>query len=218
MSPILIWNQAHSVGLISAAGFFASGASIWTLSLTASISFLVLIAAIPHQGTKMNLANSVTFIRLGAIVSLPQLMPFGPVVLVLLCAGIAALDGLDGWIARATGTTSEFGEYFDKESDALFLLMLGAIAYTMGSLGLWILLPCILRYAFVLLLAMVPPEKANKEKRTWLGRSIAVAMIGSLVLCLLPWPGAHYPAMVTSMLLAYSFCKSISHLYTVAAK
>src|SRR4051812_27656235 len=40
---------------------------------------------------------------------------------------VAALDGVDGWLARRTGMPSAFGARFDMETDAALLLVLSVL-------------------------------------------------------------------------------------------
>ena len=58
-------------------------------------------------------------------------------------------DGADGWLARRTGTASEFGARFDMETDALFMLALSLLVHALGEIGGWVLLSGLLRYLFV---------------------------------------------------------------------
>ena len=47
----------------------------------------------------------------------------------------AALDGVDGWVARRTRTASAFGARFDMETDALLILVLSALVWRVGKAG-----------------------------------------------------------------------------------
>jgi phosphatidylglycerophosphate synthase len=62
----------------------------------------------------------------------------------------ATLDGLDGWLARRSNMTSQFGARFDMETDALLILTLAVLAWQFGKAGVWVVLSGLLRYAFVL--------------------------------------------------------------------
>ncbi|GMA32919.1 hypothetical protein GCM10025875_29110 [Litorihabitans aurantiacus] len=65
-------------------------------------------------------------------------------------AGVAlALDAVDGWVARRTGTASEAGGRLDMESDAALLLVLSALLVPV--VGWFALLVGGMRYAFVLI-------------------------------------------------------------------
>ena len=68
---------------------------------------------------------------------------------VVLAAIALLLDGVDGWVARRTGTGTAFGARFDMETDAFLLLALSVLAWRGGPVGPWILGIGALRYLFV---------------------------------------------------------------------
>jgi phosphatidylglycerophosphate synthase len=55
------------------------------------------------------------------------------------------LDGVDGWVARRTGTVSALGARFDMEVDAFLILVLSV--YVAGIVGPWVLAIGAARYA-----------------------------------------------------------------------
>ena len=58
----------------------------------------------------------------------------------LLSAGWLIADGLDGMVARATGTASAFGRFLDGLVDhGVFLLLYVTLAYSVGTLEGWLL-------------------------------------------------------------------------------
>lgn len=75
-----------------------------------------------------------------------------------------ALDGIDGWLARRTGTASEFGARFDMEIDAFFILVLSALVWQLYKTGPWVLAIGAMRYAFSLLLSSCPALKRRFSK------------------------------------------------------
>lgn len=153
-------------------------------------------------------ANAVTALRvllLGALPSLAAAGGWGPVVL----GGVfLAADGLDGWWARRRGLASEFGAFFDKEADALFLLVLCALSAFEGHLPLWVLGIGLLRYGFVVLLFLVqPPEKT--ESRFSFARYAYGAMVGALLCSFLPYPWLYEPLVALAAgALVLSFARS----------
>jgi phosphatidylglycerophosphate synthase len=87
--------------------------------------------------------------------------------LVGLTAVALLLDGVDGKVARRTGTCSALGARFDMEVDAFLILVLSV--YVAMQLGPWVLLIGAMRYAFVAaariapwLNAPLPPSFARK--------------------------------------------------------
>ncbi|MGW5654965.1 CDP-alcohol phosphatidyltransferase family protein [Streptomyces humi] len=67
--------------------------------------------------------------------------------LVGLTAVALILDGVDGKVARRTGTSTALGARFDMEVDAFLILVLSV--YVSTQLGPWVLLIGAMRYAFV---------------------------------------------------------------------
>ncbi|MFE0514568.1 CDP-alcohol phosphatidyltransferase family protein [Streptomyces sp. NPDC058964] len=87
--------------------------------------------------------------------------------LVALTAVALLLDGVDGKVARRTGTSTALGARFDMEVDAFLILVLSV--YVSTQLGPWVLLIGGMRYAFVAaarvapwLNAPLPPSFARK--------------------------------------------------------
>jgi phosphatidylglycerophosphate synthase len=66
------------------------------------------------------------------------------------------LDGLDGRVARKTGSASAYGARFDMELDAFLLLALSLLLLGAGRGGAWVLLIGALRYLFVAAGAVLP--------------------------------------------------------------
>ncbi|MDQ1743932.1 MAG: hypothetical protein QOE23_2271 [Pseudonocardiales bacterium] len=129
------------------------GAVGWTVGVgCAVIASATLARALKRHGTfRLGPADRVTLARavlIGAVLALvaDSTRPPLPAV-VLLAATALVLDGVDGWVARRTGTTSELGARFDQDVDAFLILVLSI--EVARSLGLWVLLIGLARYAFV---------------------------------------------------------------------
>lgn len=112
------------------------------------------------------------------------------VLLVALVAPALALDAIDGWVARRTGTTSELGARFDMEVDAFLLLVMSV--YVAQSLGVWVLVIGSMRYAFWVVGWAVPWFRRPLPPRYWRKVVTAVAGIALAVAAsgLLAWGGA----------------------------
>ncbi|MFG3296014.1 CDP-alcohol phosphatidyltransferase family protein [Streptomyces sp. NPDC048179] len=74
--------------------------------------------------------------------------------LVGLTAVALILDGVDGKVARRTGTSTALGARFDMEVDAFLILVLSV--YVSTQLGPWVLLIGGMRYAFVAAAKVAP--------------------------------------------------------------
>lgn len=101
-------------------------------------------------------------------------------VIIVLAAVALALDGVDGQVARRTGTTSALGARFDMEVDAALILVLSILVAE--PLGPWVLAIGAMRYAFVAaawalpwLRAALPPRLSRKTVAAVQGIALVVA-------------------------------------------
>ena len=120
-----------------------------TPACLAALAYLVISNALVLRGlqrrgsARFGPANTVTALRstLVAVITGLVVASFtGPIPVPLLVALVApalALDAIDGWVARRTGTVSELGARFDMEVDAFLLLVLSA--YVAENMGFWVL-------------------------------------------------------------------------------
>jgi phosphatidylglycerophosphate synthase len=101
---------------------------------------------------RLGRANLVTLARATIVSAVAALVADAathrlPVTPTLTLAAIAlSLDAVDGWVARATRSTSSVGARFDGEVDALLILVL-SVAVTRTA-GWWVLAIGLWRYAF----------------------------------------------------------------------
>ncbi|HST48950.1 CDP-alcohol phosphatidyltransferase family protein [Jatrophihabitans sp.] len=114
----------------------------------------VLVRAMARRGiARFGPADRVTLTRavltggVAALVADSVTHPVSAPVLVSLAATALVLDCIDGWLARRTGTASEFGARFDLEVDAFLIGVLSC--FVARSLGPEVLLIGLARYAFV---------------------------------------------------------------------
>src|SRR5690349_8473184 len=96
-----------------------------------AVSSLLLSRGLRRRGTaRFGAANAVTAARsaLVGVVTALVVAAFGgggsTPILVTIAAVALALDGVDGYVARRTGSVSELGGRFDMEVDAFLLLVL----------------------------------------------------------------------------------------------
>ncbi|MFF3891152.1 CDP-alcohol phosphatidyltransferase family protein [Streptomyces sp. NPDC001914] len=133
--------------------------------------------------------------------------------LVGLTAVALILDGVDGKVARRTGTSSALGARFDMEVDAFLILVLSV--YVGMSLGPWVLLIGTMRYAFVAAARVLP--WLNGELPPSMARKTVAALQGVILLVagsgLLPY-AAEMAAVLTALaLLVWSFGRDIAWLW-----
>lgn len=164
-------------------------------------------------------ANRVTLIRatlVGGVAALTADALVRPptVALVVGLAVVAlVLDGVDGWVARRTGTESALGARFDMEVDAFLILVL--CVYVSQSVGPWVLAIGAARYAFVAAGFVLTWMRVPLPARYW--RKV-VAVIQGIVLTaatagVLPTPAIDIAVAVAMVLLAESFGRDVVWLW-----
>lgn len=189
------------------------------LALYAGLAGLVMRGApIDLPGPGLGVANRVTLGR--AALALPVLaLSLHPSALgaggrwwvIALSTLVLVLDGVDGRIARRTGTQSGFGARFDMELDAALILALSILVWRTGTVGAWVLLIGLMRYGFVAasrvwpaLGAELPPSQRRRVVCVVQGVVLLVAL-GPII------PGAWAVAATAFGLvaLAYSFAADV---------
>lgn len=158
-------------------------------------------------------ANRITLLRALPIVLLAATVPYPEVavrhgwLLALLSLVALVLDGVDGAVARKTGSSTSFGSRFDMELDAFFILALAALVASMDKAGLWVLSLGLIRYGFVLA-GRIWPRLQRSLPDSFRRKTVCVWQIASLLLCLTPpvtAPLASVTLVLALMLLIYSF-------------
>ena len=116
-------------------------------------------------------------------------------------------DGADGWLARHSGTASEFGARFDMETDALFMLTLSLLVHALGEIGGWVLLSGLMRYLFVGAGSLWPPLGAPLFP-SFRRKSVCVLQMAILIGALAPAMPTQWASALCAValsLLIYSF-------------
>jgi len=138
---------------------------------------------------------------------------------VVIAAVAAALDGVDGWIARRTRTATAFGARFDMETDALLILVLAALVWQSGKAGPWVLASGLMRYAFVAAAGIWPwlQEPLQPSRRR---QMVCVVQVVALIAALLPVLGSTAARAIAAAglaALAWSFLVDILWLWRLRA-
>ena len=171
----------------------------------------------PHLGP----ADKVTLVRAVLTAGVGRLAAVAvktgePIPAAALLAAVALpLDAVDGWVARRTRTASAAGARFDMETDAALVLALAVLLA--GSLGAWVLVAGLLRYAFGLaglavpwLAAPLPPRRSRKVVAAVQGVVLAVAVADLLPRAVV------VPAVVAALVaLVWSFGRDVAWLAAV---
>jgi len=147
--------------------------------LTAS-NALLLGALRRRHSSRLGWANVVTATRsvlvaiIAGLVAASFFAPISVPLLIGLIVPALALDAVDGWVARRTGTITELGARFDMEVDAFLLLLLSV--YVAPILGPWVLAIGLMRYVFVAAGWMLPWLRLQLSPRYW--RKVVTAVQG----------------------------------------
>jgi phosphatidylglycerophosphate synthase len=222
--------RAGVIALIGAAGLTvivnswtgtSSGYAARSLGLFAVMALFVAgFVGAYHPFPRFGLANQVTLFRLvlvaavAAFVGEPRAVRIEWIV-VALTTVVVALDGLDGWLARRSRTTSTFGARFDMETDALLIMVLSLLVWQRGKAGAWVLGCGLMRYAFVAC-GSVLPWMAGPLRSTFRGKSVAIAQLVGLGVALsplVPPPYSDAVAVITLVALAWSFAVDVVWLF-----
>ncbi|MDX3380943.1 CDP-alcohol phosphatidyltransferase family protein [Streptomyces niveiscabiei] len=131
------------------------GTAGWATGLVFALGTWALLSGACHRSgiRTFGPANRVTLGRavlVGGVTALvaDSFESAPPVTLLVGLTAVALiLDGVDGKVARRTGTSTPLGARFDMEVDAFLILVLSV--YVSTQLGPWVLLMGAMRYVFV---------------------------------------------------------------------
>jgi phosphatidylglycerophosphate synthase len=169
-------------------------------------TLLLTVALRRRRAERFGAANVVTATRsmlVGVVTAMVVASFWGEASAALFVSIVAvalALDGVDGYVARRTGSESELGARFDMEVDAFLLLVLSV--YVAPFVGWWVLIIGLLRYGFVAAGWVLPFMRATLPPRYWrkvvtAASGIALAVVASQLLPL----GANVLVVVTALAL-----------------
>jgi phosphatidylglycerophosphate synthase len=173
------------------------------LLFTAGAGLVLLALPGSHRFVRMGAANQVTIVR-GALVALlaallgEHISRAIATVVVVVASAAMLLDGVDGWLARRSGTASAFGARLDMETDALFVAVLALLVWQFGKAGSWVLLSGLMRYLFAAVVAIIP-RLQRPVPSTNRGKTIAVLQMIALIVALAPGCGRPASAWVAAV-------------------
>jgi phosphatidylglycerophosphate synthase len=132
--------------------------------------------------------------------------------LVVVATAALALDGVDGAVARRTGTASAFGARFDMEVDASLVLALGIGAARL--VGPWVLVIGAARYFLLVAALAIPALDRPTPPRVWRKVVAAAQGVALMVVCtrLLPSSISGALAIAAAVALVWSFATQVLEL------
>lgn len=213
LSAPAVGLAAQVAVLVSLAAGGALGAVGWAVGGVYAVVTWALVSWGQHRaaGGGWGPADTVTLARavlVGGVTALvaDSLTGAAPVAVLVALATVALiLDGVDGQVARRTGTASRFGARFDMETDCVLVLALAV--YVASWLGWWVLAVGAFRYAFGVaawampwLRAPLPPRLSRKAVAVLQGVTLLVVSAGVV-------PAAVAPGAIVGVLalLVWSF-------------
>jgi len=166
------WSVYNAFALVIALIVAVVSKQLNILLIVFSISIIVLLFINKKKLLQSNpvfgVANAITLIRFLIIVSSFVLIDFNDTTLLFYALSIAViLDFFDGKAARYFKESSFFGQYFDMEIDAFYVLLMCYFFYMYEGISWWILIPCVLSYLFRLYTFCFPKPNSKEQKKTY---------------------------------------------------
>ena len=166
-------SSARSCSLAVLARTVGLGGAGWLVGLASGLTLNVALARALWRDPSARLgpAGWVTLIRATLAVGVAALTAasferdVAVATLVTLACVALALDFVDGWLARRTGTESALGAKLDGEVDAFLILVLSI--EVAPSAGAWVLAIGLARYAFLAAGWVLPWMRAPLPRRDW---------------------------------------------------
>ncbi|HSU41440.1 MAG TPA: CDP-alcohol phosphatidyltransferase family protein [Polyangiaceae bacterium] len=212
------FSRFHAVLVLAACLASLVARTTWPLVAAGCASFAALILTTRGAHTPSgafgwgNAITSLRFVLSSCVGVVPASVPtwaLGATTLVLF-----ALDGLDGAVAKRRGEASPFGAYFDMETDAYFVLVAGLALFQRGRYGAWILVAGLLRYAYVVALALVPARRGDVPRFAFGRHAFTTLMLGLVLGMVLGEPFGTVAAALGCGLVTASFAWSFYWSYS----
>ncbi len=161
---LLLSVLARTVG-IGGAGWFVGLVSGLALNLALARALWRDPSAGLGWASWVTLTRATLAVGVAALTAASFELPVATATLVTLASIALALDFVDGWLARRTGTQSALGAKLDGEVDAFLILVLSIeVAPTAGG---WVLLIGFARYAFLAAGWALQWLRAPLPRRDW---------------------------------------------------
>jgi phosphatidylglycerophosphate synthase len=214
------WSVCNAVAALLAAIVSISSGTLLPALVTACGSMAVcLIGFGPRSGfAGVGAGNLVTVARLLAVACLLAVVTERGNWIAVGTVAVWVFDGVDGWLARRLGESSEFGAQFDMETDSHVMLLVCLHLSVTRDLGLWILAMGALRYVYVLVRWAALTHEIRERRSSW-GRIVYSLAVFALALgCVAEWSALALPLMAAATLaLCGSFAPDFIALLRPAA-
>ncbi len=199
-------------------------ATVIALLLHSAIATIVLARLDTYPHLHFGMANMITASRAALTAMIGGTVLAGDahhpsVTMSLFITALAALsltlDGMDGYLARRSRLTSDYGARFDMEVDALLIFLLAVAVFFQQKAGVWVLLIGSMRYAFLFAQMSIPRLRGTLPDS---GRRKTICVMQGISLCLALVPFIPHMLQVSLLatalvLLIYSFMIDIRYLW-----
>ena len=180
--PLVRFSRIHAVASLAACAATLVLHATWPFVVAGALGFasLLYVARGAHTPSGAfgwgNALTTLRFVLSSSVGLAPARVPTWALGVTTLV--VFALDGLDGSVAKRRGENSEFGAYFDMEVDAYFVLLVGLTLFLRARYGAWILVVGLLRYVYVLSMALVPARRGDKPRYAFGRHAFTALMLG----------------------------------------
>jgi len=204
------WYKGHAIFMIVATLVFLTTKQLYWIPAYGAVSFLYFLvtnranwSAINWFGGYPNLATGFRLLLFLCLLFFQQHLAFYQIAIIATI--VISFDGVDGYLARKHNQASYFGSYFDRETDAFFVLAMTCLIFHHQLAGYWVLTAGLLRYVYVVSLFFFKPA-GKKETKSNRGKIIAVILMISLIACFLVNEKIFLPGLIiATILVIYSF-------------
>jgi phosphatidylglycerophosphate synthase len=235
--PVRRPDVLRDVALAAPVAVTASGPTWWLLGWPASFAVavaslyaalaVIVVRGLPSDapGPGVGAANRVTLLRASLSIPIGALALFAVALddasawwVIVLGTAAMVLDGVDGRVARRTGTQNAFGARFDMELDAGLILALSVLVWASGRAGLWVLAIGLMRYLFVVASWLVPslggalPERFRRKAVCVVQGVVLLVALGPII----PGPVAAFVCAFGLAALTWSFAVDVVWLLRTA--
>jgi len=213
-----IWTRAHALLLLGLCLVAYAVEQPLPLAVGALLSFAGFCARYPGVWrSRRAVPNAITLLRLLLSCVMITILHGQRVPAAVALVTAWAMDGIDGLLARRLAAESEFGAHLDAEVDAFLVLAAGAELWLSGQLGAWVMIGGVLRYVYVLCLALFPSRAGPVPRSRFARYAFGVVVLGLAFALVLPKPFDVVAAALGTAWLGVSFLRSFWWLYGKAA-
>lgn len=167
----------------------------------------------------MNIPNSLTMLRIVAVpvvvVALLAEVDNGDVIAAIVFAIAALTDGLDGYIARRSGSITTFGTLMDPLADKLLVVAALVSLVSLDRLEAWIAMVIISREIAVTGLRTLAAEQGVVVAASWMGKVKTALQVAAIIALIATDPATLAVDLVVYAALAATVISGVDYFFGV---